>query len=123
MGLDMYFYVENRADDEIKEPQEFSYYRKFNALQGYFEKNFALENCGRVQITKEIREDLLNIINEILEDQNKAEELLPVQQGFFYGTYEYDDFYFQDLYSLERDLIHMKFINYDEYNLYFTSNW
>ena len=122
MGLDMYFYVENRSE-EIREKEEFSYYRKFNALQGYFERNFQLENCGRILITKEIREDLLNIINEILEDHNKAEELLPVQQGFFYGTYEYDDFYFQDIYSLEKDLIHMKFIDYDNYDLYYTSNW
>lgn len=33
MGLDMYLYVE---DKETKELIEFSYYRKFNALQGYF---------------------------------------------------------------------------------------
>ena len=39
MGLDMYLLLEDNDTGEII---EYSYYRKFNALQGYFETNYNL---------------------------------------------------------------------------------
>jgi hypothetical protein len=33
----------------------------------------------------------------VLEDPAKAPELLPTQEGFFFGSYEYDEYYLDDL--------------------------
>ena len=37
------------------------------------------------------------MIQEILEDNSLAEDLLPTQCGFFFGSVEYDEYYFEDL--------------------------
>lgn len=46
---------------------------------------------------KELCQKVLNTLNsEYLTDDEKSEiceELLPTQQGFFFGTYTYDDWY------------------------------
>ena len=47
MGLDMYLYLQERETNEVI---EYSYYRKFNALQELLRKNFSLENCGKNQV-------------------------------------------------------------------------
>ena len=32
-----------------------------------------------------------------MKDHSRAEELLPAQSGFFFGSTEYDEWYYQDL--------------------------
>jgi len=120
MGLDMYFYLQ---DKESKEIIEYSYYRKFNILQGYFVKHFDIENCRRVLITKGIIKHLSGILNEVEYSPEKAAQLLPTFPGPFYGSYEYDRIYYNHVSQAARDMHHAQFIDYKKYNLYFTSNW
>ena len=70
----MYFYLE---DKESKKIIEYSYYRKFNALHGYFVKHFDIENCRRVLITKGIIKNLYALLNEVKYSPEKADQLLP----------------------------------------------
>jgi hypothetical protein len=44
-----------------------------------------------------ILEELRNTCKTVLEDRTKAVELLPTQSGFFFGSTEYDEYYFDDL--------------------------
>ncbi|MFB9860654.1 hypothetical protein ACFPFV_12250 [Salinicoccus siamensis] len=120
MGLDMYLYLE---DNETKEFIEYSYYRKFNALQGYFVDNFSLENCGKVEIEIETVSRLYILLNEIRYNPEKAEVLLPVYKGPFFGSYEYDKIYHNHINQAASDFYHAKFINYNRFTLYYTSNW
>ncbi len=62
MGLDMYLVIE---DKETKKQHEYSYYRKFNALQGYFEKHYNLENGGVVPLSFKDEKDIHSLLNEI----------------------------------------------------------
>lgn len=80
MGLDMYLYLE---DKETSEVIEYSYYRKFNALQGYFVEKFDIPNCGKVKLTEEIIEDVYQLLNEIRYNREKANLLLPTFPGHF----------------------------------------
>lgn len=120
MGLDMYFYLE---DKETKEITEFAYYRKFNALQGYFEKEHDIENGGKVLMTEEIINSLFDKLNEICYSPEKADSLLPTYSGPFFGNYEYDRMYHNYVHEASRDLYHMKFVDRNRWQIYFCSDW
>lgn len=120
MGLDMYLYLE---DNKTLETIEYSYYRKFNALFGYFHNNYGITNCGRVLITKEINNDLFKRLNEIKYSSEKAQTLLPVYHGPFFGSYEYDIIYYNHVRQATTDFYHSKFLDYRRYSLYFATDW
>ncbi|WP_017548697.1 hypothetical protein [Salinicoccus carnicancri] len=120
MGLDMYIYLE---DKETKEVIEYSYYRKFNALQGYFVKQYELENCGKVQLTYKMINEIYLMLNEIRHNPEKAHLLLPTFPGPFFGSYKYDQIYHAYVHQAAGDFYHAKFLDYGKYNLYFTSDW
>ena len=44
-----------------------------------------------------IKKDLLSICEEVEKNHNKSDELLPTQSGFFFGSLEYDEYYFEDI--------------------------
>jgi hypothetical protein len=90
MGLDMYLLLE---DIETGEIIEYSYYRKFNALQGYFEQNYNISNPGKILLKENIISDLYLRLNEIRYSPEKANLLLPSYPGPFFGSYEYDRLY------------------------------
>lgn len=120
MGLDMYLILE---DKETKATVEYSYYRKFNALQGYFERHFGLENGGEVLLTAEKIHDIYTTLNEIRYTPERAAEMLPTYPGPFFGTYEYDRLYYSYISQASSDFYHAKFRDFNKYNMYFTSNW
>lgn len=120
MGLDSYFVLKDKETNEVI---EYSYYRKFNALQGYFVVNHNIQNCGRVQITKEILNDLYKKLNSIRHHPENASAVLPVFFGPFFGSYEYDDLYFSQLHRCSLDLYHAKFLDYNRYELFYSSDW
>lgn len=120
MGLDSYLYL---TDKETNEMIEFSYYRKFNALQGYFVNEFNIDNPGRVLITEEVLEELFRKVNAIKYNPDKANVLLPVFYGPYYGSYEYDDIYYSYIHRCASDLHHAKYIDFSKYNLYYGADW
>lgn len=88
MGLDISFYKNT----------EIGYFRKVNFLVAFFEKYGlnVLEQTPLV-IKKEWVEKLLDRCNKVLEDSDKASELLPTMEGFFLGSVDYDESYFNDV--------------------------
>ena len=40
----------------------------------------------------------------MLSDRSQAEELLPTTSGFFFGSTEYDEYYFEELERTEKEL-------------------
>ena len=95
-------------------------WRKANAIHKFFvdtcqEGN---DNCQRHYVSREHLEELLEIINTILAvktpaaRETKAKELLPTESGFFFGTEEYDDWYYKDLEDTKKTL--EKVFEYEE---------
>ena len=97
MGLDIYF--------TKKKSKEIGYFRKVNFLVRYFE-DLGLDTTNQVplQINKEDVEILLHRCNQVLEDHSRASELLPTMSGFFFGSTEYNEYYFEDV-KMVRDYI------------------
>ena len=75
------------------------YWRKANHIHKWFVDRFqeGEDNCRSSSVNREQLQELLKLRKKIKEDTSKAEELLPVQEGFFFGTYEYDEWYFDGI--------------------------
>ena len=105
MGLDQYWYTKAGKDDE-GEPQyeEIFYHRKFNALEGFMAHEWAEQtgynegafNCEHLTITPEILDKL---------EQTIKDDKLDPTPGFFFGTYEKNEWYKQDLEELTDKVI------------------
>jgi hypothetical protein len=76
-----------------------AYWRKANAIHKYFVDQCAngKDECQDTYVEREQLQDLLNRCKTILEDHSKAGELLPTRSGFFFGSTDYDEWYFYDL--------------------------
>lgn len=75
------------------------YWRKENHIHQFFVENCqnGVDDCRPSYVSREILEDLLDRCKKITADNSLSEELLPVQSGFFFGSTEYDSFYFDSI--------------------------
>jgi len=90
MGLDIFI-------NKVK-TKRLGYFRKVNFLVKYFQDlGFDVQNQTPFTFDKEIARDLLNRCKQVLKDHSKAEELLPTMDGFFFGSTEYDGYYFDNV--------------------------
>ena len=120
MGLDMYLYR------RIREPENenIGYWRKANAIHAWFVDNVqgGTDACQESYVPQDELSYLLEVVNEVLVDHSKAEELLPVRQGFFFGSDEYDDGYFSDLKNTKEILVRALCLPSDS-DIYYRSSW
>jgi hypothetical protein len=93
MGLDIYF------EKRKTEYSDLAYFRKVNFLVLFFEKQLCceIENMTDLEVEKDNIEELLCRCNEVLADHSLAKTLLPTIGGFFFGSTEYDEYYFKDV--------------------------
>lgn len=127
MGLDMSLYKlkrERRVSDNIWE--EVLYWRKANQIHNWFVENIqrGQDNKSMNEVSKEKLIQLQKLVDEVIEDNSKAEELLPSLEGFFYGDAEYDERYFKQLKKTKEEL--QKVIDetdFDKYKLIYHSSW
>ena len=67
---------------------------------------------------------LRSLINEIGNSQSKAKVLLPTSSGFFFGSTEYNEYYFDDLRDTKlilKDVL--KKATLDNWQLSYQSSW
>ena len=117
MGLDMML---------VYDGDQIASWRKANAIHKWFVDNVqdGVDDCGEYKVTKEQLIQLHNTCNEVLNDGNLAEQLLPTQSGFFFGDTEYDTWYFNDIENTKRtidEILEYKSYCLDE--LYYSSSW
>jgi hypothetical protein len=111
----------NRSDIIRK---EVAYWRKANAIHQWFvnECGGGIDECQEMFVTKEKLKELLELCERILENKNKAKDLLPTQSGFFFGSLDYDEGYFQDIEYTKNvliDIINNPHIPY----VYYQASW
>ena len=154
MGLDMYLnkktYVENwehtprekEYDITIKRKvghhikteriteicEQIMYWRKANHIHKFFIDNCADGNddCQEVYVELDTMFDLIKRLESVVEgkDDNLSHELLPTSAGFFFGSTEYDKYYYEEC---ERTLTELQqLIDGDLYkggDLYYQASW
>ena len=123
MGLDMYLrakrYLRSYDDEDLStikaiadlnikgtvgmEPKEVSfsamYWRKSNHIHAWFVDNVqgGEDDCKPYEVSNEQLHELLALCKQVLEDKGSAPDLLPLRSGFFFGSDEYDEWYYEDL--------------------------
>ena len=75
------------------------YWRKANQIHQWFVDNVqdGNDNCAEYYVDRDKLIELRDLCKLALKDKDKAEELLPTQSGFFFGSTEIDEWYFQDV--------------------------
>ena len=146
MGLDMYLmaerYISEWADDdtELREKlqrllpemgsirticSEVGYWRKSNQIHNWFVRNVqgGNDDCGRYYVGEDQLQELRDLVEEVLADRSRAEELLPNTAGFFFGSQDYDEFYFQDLENTRDILNRVLAMNRSKLDIVYHSSW
>ena len=106
--------VTERRDEEL------AYFRKVNFIQKFFEDKYEIPDAESVPITKENLQELADLCERVMDKfeewdgakealdsddyieppkhiQDYAAELLPTCDGFFFGSTDYDNWYFNDV--------------------------
>ena len=148
MGLDMYLdgskYVSKYFDPALKSAADalfpdgvlsgkvcginfrLAYWRKANAIHQWFVKNVqdGTDDCGYYYVSREKLQELVDICKTVLADHSKAQEQLPPQAGFFFGSTDINEWYFQDL-QLTIDQIEPLLANeaLDDLDFRYHSSW
>lgn len=78
---------------------EIAYWRKANAIHKYFVDTCAdsVDECQKINVSLKNLKDLVEVCEQILKDHTLAPDLLPTQDGFFFGSTTYDDYYFNKI--------------------------
>jgi len=76
-----------------------AYWRKANQIHKWFVDHVqdGNDNCEEYRVTRDQLQLLLDNCKLVLINKEEAPNLLPPQEGFFFGSYEYDEFYWQDI--------------------------
>ena len=75
------------------------YWRKANAIHDWFVKNVqgGEDECRPHHVSREDLTALKTTCEQVLADKKLARDLLPTASGFFFGSTEFDQYYFRDL--------------------------
>lgn len=85
--------------------EEGCYWRKANQIHKWFVDNVqnGVDNCRDYYVSTKKLQELLDVCKEVKANPDKAPELLPTQEGFFFGGTEYDEWYFENIdYTIEQ---------------------
>ena len=101
MGLDIFF--------TKKKVKEIGYFRKVNFLVKYFEDYCGLDTANQTPLRIHIKDimDLKDRCSEVINNPNKAEELLPTTDGFFFGDTDYNEEYLKDVQEVYNYCLHL----------------
>lgn len=109
--------------------EEAGYWRKANAIHGWFVENVqgGIDNCNRFRVHGRHIEELYSACKSVLENPSKASEELSTRSGFFFGSTDYDEWYIRDLeYTAEVCEELLKDLDdngYFPYDLYYEASW
>jgi len=151
MGLDMYLEAERGIwSSEPERPVvhghtlksyrvEAGYWRNANAIHEWFIREVVedMDNCKDVTVPREKLEELLALCKRLVATRKRAKrkadklaaESLPPTRGFFFGHYEVDGRYWEDVertMTILADALERfagKENGLDKYNFYYRASW
>lgn len=103
-----------------------AYWRKVNAIHEWFVQNCqdGVDECQEAYVSREQMRQLIDICRAVVENPKKADELLPTRSGFFFGSTDYDDWYFDNLtYTVDRFEKILKDPAFEKADFYYQSSW
>ena len=101
-----------------------AYWRKANQIHKWFVDNVqgGNDNCGEYYVNQTKLVELLNLVNKALAERNP--NLLPPQEGFFFGGTDIDEWYWNDLKNTKDKLERIFALpDMSKLSFYYTSSW
>jgi hypothetical protein len=104
---------------------EAMYWRKCNSVHRWFVENVqdGNDDCGNYYVSRDNLEQLLSDINQVLDNPEQSDNILPSQSGFFFGDTEYNDYYFQNLRETKERITELLTDKYSNWEFYYSSSW
>ena len=86
-----------KKEVEMAYEQYDAYFRKVNFLFAYYQNNGKMVDECYALTDKDDIDDIISRCERVLKDHKQAEYLLPTQSGFFFGSTDFDKWYFSDV--------------------------
>ena len=106
MGLDLYLYTQSKPDSRLGEQlprTEVAYFRKFNVLLNWVDMHVKeVKNCEDIILDKNTLQTLLQTLEQLTGKSCQRE--FSTTDGFFFGSTQYDTYYWQDVGRLKKTL-------------------
>jgi hypothetical protein len=106
---------------------EAMYWRKANAIHRWFvnECQDGEDDCRHSEVSRDQLIQLRDLCQRVLDDPDRASELLPTQGGFFFGSTEYGEDYTEDLRNTVKGLTSIiDNAEFDKnWDFYYHSSW
>lgn len=98
MGLDQYLTRKGRRNNTVVE-DEAAYWLKANQIHNWFVSKVqnGVDDCNSYNVTKDHVEELLGTCHSVIKKPELAKLLLPTASGSFFGSTDYDEYYFAQL--------------------------
>lgn len=128
---------ENIAIAESYSQNEVAYWRKANQIHAWFVKNVqdGEDDCGYYPLSQDKMRELMEVCQKVIEiskdntlsvseKEKQYETWLPSQEGFFFGSTAYDEYYLGDLENTIEQLmplVEAELLPHEAY--YYTSSW
>lgn len=104
---------------------DLGYWRKANHIHKWFVDNVqgGEDECQKSYVSNDQLKQLHSICCEILADHSKT-ELLPTKGGFFFGSTDYDEYYFKDIQDT-KEILEKLFESgeLDKMSVYYQASW
>jgi len=75
------------------------HWRKANQIHNWFVNNimYGIDDCNGHSISEDVLRRLINTCESVMKDPRLCRDLLPTKSGCFFGSLEYDEYYFNDV--------------------------
>lgn len=105
--------------------EEIAYWRKFNALHTFIVKHFAdgVDECQKIFLYDVELKKIHHTLKTILDDTSLAGELMPPSEGFFFGSYEIDEWYWKDVENAYKVFSEILSDGEDYREYYYQASW
>ena len=106
---------------------EVGYWRKVNAIHEYFVCNCAngVDECQEIEVYRETLVALKDICGQLslTKDVEQAKELLSPKGGFFFGSTEIDEYYFDKIEHTYELLTKILEKTPEDYDFIYRASW
>ena len=104
---------------------EAMYWRKANAIHKWFVENVqgGEDNCQRFYVEREQLTELRDLCAKLCTQREMAEETLPTADGFFFGSTEYDEWYWNDIEGTVQGLDKALQAFDDKWQFHYRASW
>lgn len=106
--------------------EEVAYWRKANQIHKWFVDNVqgGADDCKLYEVKREHLDRLLYICKQVESSWDSGVDLLPVQEGFFFGSNEYDERYKEDIIgTIDQITVALEEVDFDRDILFYQSSW